>query len=42
MFNSRYLILSYEHRLYLIPQHYLFGSNHFHTLVCTPLKRDSR
>nr|DAP72711.1 MAG TPA: hypothetical protein [Caudoviricetes sp.] len=41
-FSNELLVLSYKHRLYLIPHHYVLGSTHFHTLVCTSLKRNSR
>nr|DAD72206.1 MAG TPA: hypothetical protein [Siphoviridae sp. ctTC45] len=42
MFSSRYLIVSYKHRPYLIPRHYTLGSTHFGTLVPTSLKRNGR
>ena len=41
-FSYELLILSYKHRLYLIPRHYTLGSTHFGTLVPTSLKRNSR
>ena len=41
-FSYELLILSYKHRLYLHPHHYVLGVTHFHTLVCTSLKRNSR
>ena len=43
LFSSRYLVLSYKHRLYLIHITFLWlRRKHFHTLVCTTLTRSSR
>jgi len=39
-FSYELLNISIKHRLYLIPQLYLFGSTHFHQLWCTSLKRN--
>ena len=40
--NGRYLIFSYEHRLYLLPRHCALGANHFGPLEPTSLKGNSR
>ena len=41
-FSNELLILSYEHRLYLIRQHCLLRSTHFPPLDGTSLRRNSR
>lgn len=41
-FSYELLTLSHKHRLYLLPRHYTLGATHFHTLVRTSLKRNSR